>query len=125
MLGFHPSYLSKLHHFIPIQIVLVVLTVYSCCTNRHCDGCFVDHVSNYSDDLDTDELATFLNSWEDASSDVGPLSPSKTYASEKFNSVLDVSVGMPSEPEPAPPPGPPPMDIEADFTVGEMIGIHP
>nr|XP_024655714.1 zinc finger MYM-type protein 4 isoform X2 [Maylandia zebra] len=76
-----------------------------------------DHVSNYSDDLDTDELATFLNSWEDASSDAGPLSPSKTYASEKFNSVLDVSVGMPSEPEPAPPPGPPPMDIEADFTV--------
>ncbi|XP_065326496.1 zinc finger MYM-type protein 4-like isoform X2 [Pelmatolapia mariae] len=76
-----------------------------------------DHVSNYSDDLDTDELATFLNSWEDASSDTGPLSPSKTYASEKLNSVLDVSVGMPSEPEPAPPPGPPPMDIEADFTV--------
>uniref|UniRef100_A0A3Q4HI90 Zinc finger MYM-type protein 4-like n=1 Tax=Neolamprologus brichardi TaxID=32507 RepID=A0A3Q4HI90_NEOBR len=69
-----------------------------------------------TDDLDTDELATFLNSWEDASSDAGPLSPSKTYASEKFNSVLDVSVGMPSEPEPAPPPGPPPMDIEADFT---------
>lgn len=125
MLGFHPSYLSKLHHFIPIQIVLMLLTVYSCCTNRQCDGCFVDHVSNYSDDLDTDELATFLNSWEDASSDAGPLSPSKTYASEKFNSVLDVSVGMPSEPEPAPPPGPPPMDIEADFTVGEMIGIHP
>uniref|UniRef100_A0A3Q4HLX1 Zinc finger MYM-type protein 4-like n=1 Tax=Neolamprologus brichardi TaxID=32507 RepID=A0A3Q4HLX1_NEOBR len=84
--------------------------------DKHCDGCFVDHVSNYSDDLDTDELATFLNSWEDASSDAGPLSPSKTYASEKFNSVLDVSVGMPSEPEPAPPPGPPPMDIEADFT---------
>ncbi|CAI5691442.1 unnamed protein product [Oreochromis niloticus] len=76
-----------------------------------------DHVSNYSDDLDTDELATFLNSWEDASSDAGPFSPSKSYANEKLNSVLDVSVGMPSEPEPASPPGPPPMDIEADFTV--------
>lgn len=99
--------------------------MYSCCTNRHCDGYFADHVSNYSDDLDTDELATFLNSWEDASSDAGPFSPSKSYANEKLNSVLDVSVGMPSEPEPASPPGPPPMDIEADFTVGEMIGIHP
>uniref|UniRef100_I3KML4 TRASH domain-containing protein n=1 Tax=Oreochromis niloticus TaxID=8128 RepID=I3KML4_ORENI len=69
-----------------------------------------------TDDLDTDELATFLNSWEDASSDAGPFSPSKSYANEKLNSVLDVSVGMPSEPEPASPPGPPPMDIEADFT---------
>ncbi|XP_030596783.1 zinc finger MYM-type protein 4 isoform X2 [Archocentrus centrarchus] len=76
-----------------------------------------DHVSNYSDDLDTEELATFLNTWEDASCDAGTLSLSKGYASEKLNSVLDVSVGTPSEPEPAPLPGPPPMDIEADFTV--------
>uniref|UniRef100_A0A8D3B7E0 TRASH domain-containing protein n=1 Tax=Scophthalmus maximus TaxID=52904 RepID=A0A8D3B7E0_SCOMX len=52
--------------------------------------------NNYSDDLDTDDLASFLNNWEDASSDA------------------DAPAGMPfSEPLP---PAPPPMDVEADFS---------
>ncbi|XP_044027837.1 zinc finger MYM-type protein 4 isoform X2 [Siniperca chuatsi] len=77
-----------------------------------------DHASNYSDDLDTDDLASFLNNWEDASSDAGLRSPSRSYAQEKLNPILDIPVGMSNEPysEP-PPPAPPPMDIEADFTV--------
>uniref|UniRef100_A0A3Q2TE31 Zinc finger MYM-type containing 4 n=1 Tax=Fundulus heteroclitus TaxID=8078 RepID=A0A3Q2TE31_FUNHE len=54
-----------------------------------------DHISNYSDDLDTDDLASFLNNWEETSSDAEPQS------------------------DPLPPPGPPPMDIEADFSIGE------
>ncbi|KAM4538768.1 zinc finger MYM-type protein 4-like isoform 2-T2 [Odontesthes bonariensis] len=81
-----------------------------------------DHISNYSDDLDTDDLASFLNNWEDASSDTGLKLPSQPYASEKLNQILDVPVGVPSEPiseapPPGPPPGPPPMDIEADYTI--------
>lgn len=81
---------------------------------------FTENASNYSDDLDTDDLASFLNNWEDASSDAGLRSPSQSYAHEKLNPIIDVPVGMPSEPysEP-PPPAQPPMDIEADFTVGE------
>ncbi|XP_029370196.1 zinc finger MYM-type protein 4-like [Echeneis naucrates] len=77
-----------------------------------------DHASNYSDDLDTEDLASFLNNWEEASSDGGIRSPSRLYPHEKLNAIIDVPVGMPSEPycEP-PPPAPPPMDIEADFTV--------
>ncbi|XP_041664939.1 zinc finger MYM-type protein 4-like isoform X2 [Cheilinus undulatus] len=77
-----------------------------------------DHTSNYSDDLDSEDLASFLNNWEDASSDAGLRSPSRLYANEKLNQILDIPVGMPSEPysEP-PPPAPPPMDVEADFTV--------
>ncbi|XP_069033058.1 zinc finger MYM-type protein 4-like isoform X1 [Embiotoca jacksoni] len=77
-----------------------------------------DHVSNYSDDLDTDDLASFLNNWEDASSDAAFRSPGRSDASEKLNPTIDVPVGVASEPIPeAPPPGPPSMDIEADFTV--------
>lgn len=90
--------------------------------NSSCHVYFTDHVSNYSDDLDTDDLASFLNNWEDTSSDAGLKSPSRPYAHEKLNPIMDVSVGMPSESysEP-PPPAPPPMDIEADFTVGEKM----
>uniref|UniRef100_UPI003AB04B55 zinc finger MYM-type protein 4 n=1 Tax=Centroberyx gerrardi TaxID=166262 RepID=UPI003AB04B55 len=77
-----------------------------------------DHTSNFSDDLDTDDLASFLNNWEDPSSDAGFRSPSRPYAHEKLHPILDVPVGMPSEPYSEPPPSvPPPMDIEADFTV--------
>uniref|UniRef100_A0A8C2XSA9 TRASH domain-containing protein n=1 Tax=Cyclopterus lumpus TaxID=8103 RepID=A0A8C2XSA9_CYCLU len=54
---------------------------------------------NFSDDLDTDDLASFLNNWEDGSSDAGLREPY-------------------SEP---PPPAPPPMDVEADFAVGEKM----
>ncbi|XP_070777315.1 zinc finger MYM-type protein 4-like [Enoplosus armatus] len=77
-----------------------------------------DHASNYSDDLDTDDLASFLNNWEDASSDAGLRSPSRPFGHEKLNPILDIPVGMSSEPFPEPPPpASPPMDIEADFTV--------
>ncbi|XP_071369672.1 zinc finger MYM-type protein 4-like [Centroberyx affinis] len=77
-----------------------------------------DHTSNYSDDLDTDDLASFLNNWEDPPSDAGFRSPSRPYAHEKLRPILDVPVGMPSEPYSEPPPSvPPPMDIEADVTV--------
>lgn len=81
-----------------------------------------DHVSNYSDDLDTDDLASFLNNWEDTSSDAGLKSPGRPYTHDKLNAIMDGPMGMPSEPysEPAPP-APPPMDIEADFTVGEKM----
>ncbi|XP_039977333.1 zinc finger MYM-type protein 4-like isoform X2 [Xiphias gladius] len=87
-------------------------------TERHDAPAQDDHASNYSDDLDTDDLASFLNNWEDASSDTGLRSPGRSYTHEKLNPILDVPVGMPSEPysEP-PPPAPPPMDVEADFTV--------
>lgn len=79
-----------------------------------------DHASNYSDDLDTEDLASFLNNWEDASSDTGLRPPSRPYANEKLNPILDIPVGMPSEPYAEPvPQGPPPLDVEADFTVGE------
>ncbi|XP_060915066.1 zinc finger MYM-type protein 4-like isoform X1 [Labrus mixtus] len=77
-----------------------------------------DHNSNYSDDMDTEDLASFLNNWEEASSDAGLQSPSRPYANEKLNQILDIPVGMPNEPYSEPPPSaPPPMDIEADFTV--------
>lgn len=83
---------------------------------------FTDHASNYSDDLDTDDLANFLNNWEDASSDAGFRSPSQPYANERLNPILDIPVGMSSEPYSEPtPPAPPPMDVEADFTVGEEM----
>lgn len=82
-----------------------------------------DHISNYSDDLDTDDLASFLNNWEETSSDGALKLPARQLASEKLNPVMDVPAVSPSEPEsePLPPPGPPPMDIEADFSIGEII----
>ncbi|KAM3858576.1 zinc finger MYM-type protein 4-like [Diretmus argenteus] len=75
-----------------------------------------EHASNYSDDLDTDELSSFLNTWEDPSSDTSLKSPNRSYIQEKLHPILDVPLGMPSEPysEP-PPPSPPSTDIEADF----------
>ncbi|XP_038151956.1 zinc finger MYM-type protein 4 isoform X2 [Cyprinodon tularosa] len=78
-----------------------------------------DHISNYSDDLDTDDLASFLNNWEETSSDGALKLPGRQLASEKLNPVMDVPAVSPSEPEsePLPPPGPPPMDIEADFSI--------
>ncbi|XP_061597263.1 zinc finger MYM-type protein 4 isoform X3 [Cololabis saira] len=85
-----------------------------------------DHMSNYSDDLDTDDLASFLNNWEDTSSDAGLRSQGRPFVSEKLSTIMDVPVGAASdslseslhhEPPPGPPPGPPPLDIEADFTV--------
>lgn len=83
--------------------------------------CFADHVSNYSDDLDTDDLASFLNNWEDTSSDAVLKTPGRPYAQEKLNPIMDVPVGMPSEPAPEHSTPAPPMDVEADFTVGEKM----
>ncbi|XP_029022708.1 zinc finger MYM-type protein 4 isoform X2 [Betta splendens] len=84
-----------------------------------------DHVSNYSDDLDTDDLSSFLNNWDDTSSDAGRKSPARLQAcvrpsdaQEKLNPITAASVALPSErySEPSSP-APRPMDIEADFTV--------
>uniref|UniRef100_A0A8C2XRK1 TRASH domain-containing protein n=1 Tax=Cyclopterus lumpus TaxID=8103 RepID=A0A8C2XRK1_CYCLU len=70
------------------------------------------------DDLDTDDLASFLNNWEDGSSDAGLRSPGRLCGQEKLNPILDIPAGATSEPysEP-PPPAPPPMDVEADFAI--------
>lgn len=85
---------------------------------------FPDHISNCSD-LDTDDLASLLNNWEEASSDAGtcrPASLSGASSLEKTSTLADALAAEQSEPLPeAPPPGPPPMDIEADFTVGESL----
>ncbi|XP_053190912.1 zinc finger MYM-type protein 4-like [Scomber japonicus] len=87
-------------------------------TGRHEALAPDDHASNYSDDLDTDDLDSFLKNWEQPSPDAGFRSPNRLYAHEKLNPIIDIPVGMPSVPfsEP-PPPAPPPMDIESDFTV--------
>ncbi|XP_023119889.2 zinc finger MYM-type protein 4 isoform X1 [Amphiprion ocellaris] len=74
-----------------------------------------DHVSNYSDDLDTDDLASLLNNWDDTSSDTGLKLPGRPYTTERINSTLDIPVSSePPEPKPA---GPRVMDIESDFTI--------
>lgn len=84
---------------------------------------FTEHASNYSDDLDTDDLASFLNNWEDASSDAGLRSPVQSDPNEKLNPIVDLLASVSSEPKlEALPPGPPPMDLEADVTVGEELG---
>lgn len=81
----------------------------------------LDHISNCSD-LDTDDLASLLNNWDEASSDAGTRPASLSGALEKIGALADSSAGEQSEPLPeAPPPGPPPMDIEAEFTVGESV----
>lgn len=73
-----------------------------------------DHASNYSDELDTDDLASLLNNWEDPSSDAGARSPGR----------LDVPDGLPSGADSvAPPPRPPPMDIEADVSIGALAEV--
>ncbi len=85
---------------------------------------FTDHASNYSDDLDTDDLASFLNNWEDTSYEAGLRSPSRPFSQEKLNPILDIPMGMSSEHYSEPPPqAPPPMDIESDFPVGENMTI--
>ncbi|XP_068431607.1 zinc finger MYM-type protein 4-like isoform X2 [Clinocottus analis] len=81
-----------------------------------------DHGSNFSDDLDTDDLASFLNNWEDGSSDAGLLSPGRPCSQEKLNAIPDVPAGAPSEPraEPSPPPA---MDVEADLSIETLERI--
>ncbi|KAM4630943.1 zinc finger MYM-type protein 4-like isoform 2-T2 [Polymixia lowei] len=77
-----------------------------------------DHLSNYSDDLDTDDLASFLSNWEDPSPGTSLRSPDQPH--EKLHPILD----MPSEPySELSPPVPPPMDLEADFPVETLEKI--
>ncbi|KAM4630941.1 zinc finger MYM-type protein 4-like [Polymixia lowei] len=76
-----------------------------------------DHVSN-SDDLDTDDLASFLSNWENPSPGTSLKSPDQPHAHEKLHPILDISAGMPSEPySELSPPAPPPLDLEADFPI--------
>lgn len=77
---------------------------------------FTDRTSNYSDDLDTDELATFLNNWQD-SPDPGLRTPSRPFSHEKLNPVTDPGETF-SEPQHL---SPPPMDLEADLTISEGL----
>ncbi|XP_047460232.1 zinc finger MYM-type protein 4 isoform X2 [Mugil cephalus] len=85
---------------------------------RHEAPAAYDHLSNYSDDLDTDDLDTLLNNWEDPSSDTGHKSPSQPSAPKKPSPTVEVPVAEPSEASSQPKPrGPPPMDLEADLPV--------
>ncbi|XP_032391777.1 zinc finger MYM-type protein 4 isoform X1 [Etheostoma spectabile] len=85
---------------------------------RHAAAAPAEHTSNYSDDLDPDDLTSFLNNWEDTS-DAGLRSPSRPDGlDDKLNPILDIPVASEHYFQPPPPPSaPPPMDIEADFTV--------
>lgn len=76
-----------------------------------------DRTSTYSDDLDTDDLTSFLSNWSDT--DPGLRTPSRPFASEKITPALDVAVGTPpSVPyNEARVLSPPPMDLESDQTV--------
>lgn len=76
-----------------------------------------DRGSTYSDDLDTDDLTSFLNNWEDT--DSGLRTPSRPFATEKLAPLMDIPVGTPptvpfSEPRVL---SPPPMDLESDQTI--------
>ncbi|XP_061903355.1 zinc finger MYM-type protein 4 isoform X2 [Entelurus aequoreus] len=60
-----------------------------------------DAMSTFSDDMDTDDLASLLNNWDESSSAAGPAA----------------GTGVPPRKPVAKAPPPPPMDIEADFPV--------
>eukprot|EP00066_Takifugu_rubripes_P017877 XP_011607143.1 PREDICTED: zinc finger MYM-type protein 4-like [Takifugu rubripes] len=86
-----------------------------------------DHTRNCRDGLDTDDLASLLNSWEDASSDPSLRTQVLPDSHEKSVPALSGSTEPhPEAPPPLPPPGPPPLDIEADVTVEtlERISRH-
>ncbi|XP_067111849.1 zinc finger MYM-type protein 4 isoform X1 [Osmerus mordax] len=70
-----------------------------------------DRVSNYSEDLDTDDIATFLNNWQDECAPSGPPS-NLPFARETLPSKVDIPVGQPD-----PPAQPPVLDIESDFPI--------
>lgn len=92
----------------------------SYCSNKY----FIDHPRNCRDGLDTDDLASLLNSWEDASSDPGLRTQVRPDSHEKSVPALSGSTKPHQEPRPPlPPPGPPPLDIEADITVGEELRV--
>lgn len=92
----------------------------SYCSNEY----LIDHTRNCRDGLDTDDLASLLNSWEDASSDPSLRTQVLPDSHEKSVPALSGSTEPhPEAPPPLPPPGPPPLDIEADVTVGEEIRV--
>ncbi|XP_046874702.1 zinc finger MYM-type protein 4 isoform X3 [Hypomesus transpacificus] len=70
-----------------------------------------DRVSNYSEDLDTDDIATFLNNWQDECGPSGPPS-NLPFARETLPSTVDIPVDQPD-----PPAQPPVLDIESDFPI--------
>lgn len=92
----------------------------SYCSNEY----FIDHTRNCRDGLDTDDLTSLLNSWEDASSDPDLGTQVRPDSHEKSVPALSGSTEPhPEPPPPLPPPGPPPLDIEADVTVGEELRV--
>nr|XP_040044626.1 zinc finger MYM-type protein 4 isoform X1 [Gasterosteus aculeatus aculeatus] len=77
-----------------------------------------DQASNFCDDLDTEELASFLNNWEDGTSEAGLRSPGRPCGLEKLHAVLDIPTVATNPPSSEPvAPAPTPMDVEADFAV--------
>lgn len=93
------------------------------CISYCCNEYFIDHTRNCRDGLDTDDLATLLNSWEDTS-DPGLRTQVRPDSHEKSVPALIGSIEPHLEPPPPlPPPISPPLDIEADVTVGEEIRV--
>ncbi|XP_037330501.2 zinc finger MYM-type protein 4 isoform X2 [Pungitius pungitius] len=77
-----------------------------------------DEASNFCDDLDTEELASFLNNWEDGTSEAGLRSPGRPCGLEKLHAILDIPTVATNEPYSEPlAPVATPMDVEADFAV--------
>uniref|UniRef100_A0A3B4BJ82 TRASH domain-containing protein n=1 Tax=Periophthalmus magnuspinnatus TaxID=409849 RepID=A0A3B4BJ82_9GOBI len=82
-----------------------------------------DRTSTYSDDLDTDDLTSFLNNWEET--DAGLRTPSRPFTNDKLTPLIDIPVGTPNvQYHDNRTYSPPPMDLEADQTIGkEPINI--
>ncbi|KAM8841688.1 zinc finger MYM-type protein 4 isoform 2-T3 [Spinachia spinachia] len=77
-----------------------------------------DQASNFCDDLDTEELASFLNNWEDGTSEAGLRSPGRPCGLEKLQAILEIPTAATNEPySEALAPAQTPMDVEADFSV--------
>ncbi|XP_008329236.1 zinc finger MYM-type protein 4-like isoform X2 [Cynoglossus semilaevis] len=81
-------------------------------SGRRATAAAEDRTGAYGDDLDTEDLATFLNNFEDNSSDTGLRPLSRPHSREKSNSVANASAAVDSQPV-----APPPMDVETDFNV--------
>lgn len=102
-----------------------MMCTFPLCKSYYSNECFIDRASNYSNDLDTDDLTSLLTGWEDASSDPGLKTPVQPDPQEKLSSVPDAAVcGSTEERSEPSPPGSPSLDIEADITVGEEINVQ-
>ncbi|XP_072304173.1 zinc finger MYM-type protein 4-like [Eucyclogobius newberryi] len=81
-----------------------------------------DRTSTYSDDLDADDLSSFLNNWEDT--DVGHRTPGRPFPSEKLTPLIDIPVGTPNvQFNDNRTYSPPPMDLEADQTIESLEAL--